>query len=48
MARQEGGQISVFGKGGKTRAVLLKPKVWQQLQSLKGEAPVVEPIFPSR
>ena len=33
MARQEGGQITVFGKGGKTRTVLLKPKVWQQLLS---------------
>ena len=48
MPRAEGGQITVFGKGGKTRTVLLKPKVWQQLQSLKGEAPVVDPIFRSR
>ena len=38
LARQEGGQITVFGKGGKTRTVLLKPKVWQQLLSIKGEA----------
>lgn len=48
LARQEGGQITVFGKGGKTRTVLLKPKVWQQLQSIKGEAKVVDPIFRSR
>jgi site-specific recombinase XerD len=48
LARQEGGQITVFGKGGKTRTVLLKPKVWQQLQSLKGEAKAVDPIFRSR
>ena len=49
MARQEGGQITVYGKGGKTRAILLKPKVWQQLLSLKSEAAgAVDPIFASR
>lgn len=48
LARSEGGQITVFGKGGKTRTVLLKPKVWQQLQSLNGEAKAVDPIFRSR
>lgn len=48
LSRQEGGQITVFGKGGKTRTVLLKPKVWQQLQSLKGETKAVDPIFRSR
>jgi site-specific recombinase XerD len=48
LPRQEGGQITVFGKGGKTRTVLLKPKVWQQLQSLKGEAKAVDSIFRSR
>ena len=48
LARQEGGQITVFGKGGKTRTVLLKPKVWQQLLSVKGEARAVDPLFASR
>jgi integrase/recombinase XerD len=48
MARQEGGQITVFGKGGKTRTVLLKPKVWQQLLSLRGDAKPVDPVFRSR
>lgn len=48
LARQEGGQITVFGKGGKTRTVLLKPKVWQQLLSIKGEAKAVDPVFRSR
>ena len=47
LSHKEGGQITVFGKGGKTRTVLLKPKVWQQLLSLKGEAKAVDPIFPS-
>jgi integrase/recombinase XerD len=48
LPRQEGGQITVFGKGGKTRTVLLKPKVWQHLLSLRGEAKAVEPVFRSR
>ncbi len=46
--RQEGGQITVFGKGGKTRTVLLKPKAWQQLLSIKGDATAVDAIFRSR
>src|SRR6185369_9916885 len=48
LARQEGGQITVFGKGGKTRTVLLKPKVWQHLLSIKGDAKAADPIFRSR
>lgn len=48
MPRQEGGQITVFGKGGKTRTVLLKSKSWQQLLSLRGDAGAVDPIFRSR
>ena len=46
--RAEGGQITVFGKGGKTRAILLKPKSWQQLLAIRGNAGVVDPMFPSR
>jgi integrase/recombinase XerD len=48
LAREQGGQITVFGKGGKTRTVRLKPKVWQQLLSIKGEATAVDPVFQSR
>ena len=48
LARQEGGQITVFGKGGKTRTVLLKAKVWQQILSIRGQAGAVDPVFPSR
>jgi integrase/recombinase XerD len=48
LPRPQGGQITVFGKGGKTRTVLLKPKVWLQLLSIKGQATAVDPIFPSR
>lgn len=43
-----GGQITVFGKGGKTRTILLKAKVWDQLVALKGAARATDAIFPSR
>lgn len=42
------GQITVFGKGGKTRAILLKPKIWNALLSLRGEAGPVDPMFRSQ
>jgi len=48
LPRREGGQITVFGKGGKTRTVLLKPKIWQQVLTIKGEAKAADPIFRSR
>jgi len=48
LPRQAGGQITVFGKGGKTRTILLKPNVWQQLLSLQGAARAVNPLFRSR
>jgi integrase/recombinase XerD len=48
LPRQSGGQITVFGKGGKTRTILLKPNVWQQLLSLQGSARAVDSIFRSR
>jgi integrase/recombinase XerD len=47
-ARQEGGQITVFGKGGRTRTILLKPRDWQLLLSVKGSAGADEPVFRSR
>jgi site-specific recombinase XerD len=47
-ARTEGGQITVFGKGGRTRAVLLKPKTWDQLLSIRGDGAADSPVFRSR
>lgn len=38
----------VYGKGSKTRAIKLAATLWQDLQSLRGEAAVGEPIFTSR
>lgn len=46
--RGDAGQITVFGKGGKTRAVLLKPRTWQMLEKLRGSAGLLDPIFRSR
>ena len=43
----EGGQITVFGKGGKTRVVLLPASVWRALVQLRGDAGPDEPVFRS-
>lgn len=47
-ATSDGGQITVFGKGGKTRSVQLPTSVWKQLTKLRGEVPPENPVFPSR
>ena len=47
-ARDDGGQITVFGKGGKTRTVLLPADVWRDLVSLRGDASLDDPVFRSR
>jgi integrase/recombinase XerD len=41
-------QITVFGKGGKTRAVHLPPSVAQLLANLRGPSVEDAPVFPSR
>jgi len=46
--RIDGGQISVFGKGEKTRAILLPPAVWAVIASLRDDAPNTAPVFSSR
>ncbi|MCJ2098435.1 tyrosine-type recombinase/integrase [Methylobacterium sp. E-046] len=47
-ARDSAGQTTVFGKGGKTRAVLLSAATWKVLTALRGEAPAEAPVFLSR
>ncbi|MFN7717255.1 MAG: tyrosine-type recombinase/integrase [Pseudanabaenaceae cyanobacterium] len=44
----ESGQITVFGKGGKTRSVLLPVALYHDLQALRGDKSHDEPIFMSR
>jgi site-specific recombinase XerD len=46
--RDEGGQLSVMGKGGKTRSVLLPPSIWDRLMALKGIRDTRTPLFLSR
>jgi integrase/recombinase XerD len=44
--RGDAGQISVHGKGNKTRVILLRPETWQALQAL--QAGEEAPLFRSR
>jgi integrase/recombinase XerD len=46
--RDSAGQITVFGKGGKTRSVLIPDSVWTTLMALRGEASDQAPVFRSR
>ncbi len=43
-----GGQATVFGKGGKTRTVLVQPKLWKVIAALRGGAAPGDPVFRSR
>lgn len=42
------GQITVFGKGSKTRTIVLPLSLWQELTALRGEASANDPVFCSR
>lgn len=42
------GQVTVYGKGGKTRAVALSAETWAELAELQGEAGRDDPVFRSR
>lgn len=45
--RDAAGQVTIFGKGGKTRAVLLKASIWRDLVQLRSPDPDA-PVFRSR
>lgn len=47
-ARNEGAQVSVLGKGAKTRVVLIPPSVKARLDAIRGGAPDEAPVFVSR
>ena len=47
-SRDASGQITVFGKGSKTRTILVPKSVWMSLMSLRGDAPENGPVFRSR
>jgi integrase/recombinase XerD len=44
----DSGQITVFGKGGRTRAIRLPVSVWKLLDGLRKDATPDDPIFGSR
>lgn len=44
--RESGGQVTIFGKGQETRAVLIPEKLWDEILGLKGVGE--GPIFKSR
>lgn len=44
--RTNGGQFTIYGKGQKTRTVLVPASLWNELIQLKGEAD--DPVFSSR
>ncbi len=47
-ARGETGQLTVCGKGGKTRTVLLPAAIWRDLKSLDNASEPDGPVFRSR
>lgn len=48
ISRQAGGQLTLFGKGRKTRVVLVPVQLWRELEVYRGDAGNDEPIFRSR
>jgi integrase/recombinase XerD len=48
VARGDAGQITVFGKGGKTRAILLPAGLWRRIIAVRCGAGADDPVFPSR
>lgn len=46
--RDNAGQATIYGKGGKTRVVILSVGVWAGLMALRKEALPDEPVFRSR
>lgn len=46
-SRGDGGQFTVFGKGDKTRTVLVGAGIWREILELKGNARLCDPVFVS-
>jgi integrase/recombinase XerD len=46
--RGDAGQVTVFGKGGRTRAIALPNALWSKLNAFRGTAGGNEPVFQSR
>lgn len=46
--RKGGGQVDIFGKGAKTRHILITPQLWADLQSLREGRGADEPVFATK
>lgn len=46
--RDDAGQLNIFGKGGKTRVVLLPAALWRRVYALRGKAEGDAAVFRSR
>ncbi|MDF5716649.1 MAG: tyrosine-type recombinase/integrase [Rhizonema sp. NSF051] len=46
--RMPGGQLTIFGKGGKSRIILLPDSVWHHVSELRNNASADDPVFISR
>lgn len=46
--RDSGGQITVFGKGGRTRNILLPDSLYRRISDLRAQAGPLDPVFRSR
>ena len=46
--RTGGGQATIYGKGSKTRVVLIPVQLWRELEQLRGDAGKADPVFRSR
>jgi len=46
--RGDGGQVTVHGKGGRTRSIALPAEMWSELIGLRESAGAEELVFPSR
>ncbi len=48
VSRDDAGQVTLFGKGGKTRVVLLSKSTWSALESIRESGADNSPVFISR
>ena len=46
--REDGGQMTVYGKGGKTNVILIPNPLWEDLLAYRGNASDMDPLFKSR
>jgi integrase/recombinase XerD len=46
--RTDGGQVTVFGKGNRTRVILIPEPLWSDLMNFRGQALETQPVFRSR